>query len=251
MKIPQFALLNSEPFVLQGIGTLKSPTLREIAPNHMQNFMAYSLIANVLFAKKTEIISIAQALGNHNLYHTLKQVDIANATKYNLIVCSQDLRNALCAALPLFFCNQISYSDPLGFIICSEDGKQIVGNINNDNYQLIEDLLKQLLHCASEYSDTQLQYASDKAEALWEQTTKYAEKEKSDINAKDYEIGNIISKLCTCGIGYTVFNIYNLTVYQLYDQFSAYMQNRISQLSENAYAHNGGEDFDFNSWLRK
>jgi hypothetical protein len=29
------------------------------------------------------------------------------------------------------------------------------------------------------------------------------------------------------------------------------MQNRISQLSENAYAHNGGEDFDINSWLRK
>ena len=65
------------------------------------------------------------------------------------------------------------------------------------------------------------------------------------------KIGNIVSKLCVCGIGYTVENIYKLTVYQLYDQFSAYMQNRISQLSENAYAHNGGEDFDVNSWLRK
>ena len=45
--------------------------------------------------------------------------------------------------------------------------------------------------------------------------------------------------------------MYDLTVDQLYDQFYAYMQNRISQLSENAYAHNVGEDFDVNGWLRK
>lgn len=250
MKIPQFALLGPEPFTLQGIGTLKSPALKDITPNNMSNYMLYSLITNLLFAKNTEVVSIAKELGPNNSYNGLLEPDIESMSKYDLIVRSVDLREALCVALPLFFCNRIIFSKKLGFVVWSEDGQQMVGNINEQNYLLVEDLLKQLLHCESEYSEKEIKYSTDKAKELWEKVST-AEKEKSSVISKDYEIGNIVSKLSTCGIGYTVFNIYDLTVYQLYDQFSAYIQNRISQLSENAYAHNGGENFDMNSWLRK
>lgn len=250
MKIPQFALLSPKPFVLQGIGTLKSPALKDIAPNNMSNYMLYSLITNLLFAKNAEVVSIARELGHNNSYEDLLEPEMEGTSKYNLIVRSVDLREALCIAFPLFFCNKIIFSEELGFVVWSDDGQQIVGNINEQNYLLVEDLLKQLLHCESEYSEKEIEYSTEKAKELWDKVS-VAEKEKSSVISKDYEIGNIISKLSTCGIGYTVFNIYDLTVYQLYDQFGAYIQNRISQLSENAYAHNGGENFDMNSWLRK
>ena len=254
MKIPQISLLSPNPIIIQGVGTLKSPVLNEIYSSDIRNLSLYSLATHVLFGSKQDIIELGKNMGNNNTYHKLIEPDIEMTSKYNLIINSVDLREALCEALALFFCNKIVFSpENKCFLVVSvtDDKASIVGSINDDNYLFIEDLLKQLLHCESEYSDNELKYSSDKAKELWEKVSQAEEKEKADVNARDYEIGNIVSKLCVCGIGYTVKNIYDLTVYQLYDQFSAYMQNRISQLSENAYAHNGGEDFDMNSWLRK
>lgn len=254
MKIPQFALLSPDPFVLQGIGTLKSPTLKEISPSNMTNYSLYALVTQILFGSKNDIIEVGKNIGDNHTYKDLIEPDIEMTSKFNLIINSVDLREALCKALTLFFCNKIVFSpEHQAFLVLSviDDKVDIVGSINEDNYLFVEDLLKQLLHCESEYSDKELKFSSDKAKELWDKVSQAEEKEKADVNARDYEIGNIVSKLCVCGIGYTVENIYKLTVYQLYDQFSAYIQNRISQLSENAYAHNGGENFDMNSWLRK
>ena len=254
MKIPQISLLSPNPIIIQGVGTLRSPILNEIYSSDIRNLSLYSLATHILFGSKQDIIELGKNMGENNTYHKLIEPDIEITSKFNLIINSVDLREALCEALALFFCNKIVFSpENKCFLVLSviDDKASIVGSINDDNYLFIEDLLKQLLHCESEYSDNELKYSSDKAKELWEKVSQAEEKEKSDVNARDYEIGNIVSKLCVCGIGYTVKNIYDLTVYQLYDQFSAYMQNRISQLSENAYAHNGGEDFDMNSWLRK
>lgn len=254
MKIPQFALLGPDPFVLQGVGTLKSPTLKEISPSNMINYSLYALITQVLFGSKKDIVAIGEKMGNHHTYGNLIEPDIERISKFNLIIHSVDLRETLCEALALFFNNKIVFStENQSFLVLSviDDKVDVVGSIHEGNYLLIEDLLKQLLHCESEYSDKELKFSSHKAKELWEKVSQAEEKDKANVNARDYEIGNIVSKLCVCGIGYTVENIYQLTVYQLYDQFSAYIQNRMSQLSENAYAHNGGEDFDMNSWLRK
>ena len=254
MKIPQISLLSPNPIIIQGVGTLRSPILNEIYSSDIRNLSLYSLATHILFGSKQDIIELGKNMGDNNTYHKLIEPDIEITSKFNLIINSVDLREAICEALALFFCNKIVFSpENKCFLVLSviDDKASIVGSINDDNYLFIEDLLKQLLHCESEYSDNELKYSSDKAKELWEKVSQAEEKEKADVNARDYEIGNIVSKLCVCGIGYTVKNIYDLTVYQLYDQFSAYMQNRISQLSENAYAHNGGEDFDMNSWLRK
>ena len=254
MKIPQISLLSPNPIIIQGVGTLRSPILNEIYSSDIRNLSLYSLATHILFGSKQDIIELGKNMGENNTYHKLIEPDIEITSKFTLIINSVDLREALCEALALFFCNKIVFSpENKCFLVLSviDDKASIVGSISDDNYLFIEDLLKQLLHCESEYSDNELKYSSDKAKELWEKVSQAEEKEKADVNARDYEIGNIVSKLCVCGIGYTVKNIYDLTVYQLYDQFSAYMQNRISQLSENAYAHNGGEDFDMNSWLRK
>ena len=254
MKIPQISLLSPNPIIIQEVGTLKSPVLNEIYSSDIRNLSLYSLATHVLFGSKQDIIELGKNMGENNTYHKLIEPDIEITSKFNLIINSVDLREALCEALALFFCNKIVFSpENKCFLVLSviDDKASIVGSINDDNYLFVEDLLKQLLHCESEYSDNELKYSSDKAKELWDKVSQAEEKEKADVNARDYEIGKIVSKLCVCGIGYTVKNIYDLTVYQLYDQFSAYMQNRISQLSENAYAHNGGEDFDVNGWLRK
>ena len=60
----------------------------------------------------------------------------------------------------------------------------------------------------------------------------------------------MISKLCAANIGYTLFNIYELTVFQLYDQFFQYGYLRAMNLNEMAYSNHGGEKFDIQAWLK-
>ena len=76
MKIPQFALLSPDPFVLQGVGTLKSPTLKEISPSNMMNFSLYALATQVFFGSKQDIIEVGKNMGENNNYNELIEPDI-------------------------------------------------------------------------------------------------------------------------------------------------------------------------------
>ena len=67
---------------------------------------------------------------------------------------------------------------------------------------------------------------------------------------KRFRIGNIISKLSVLPTGYTLFNIYELTIFQLYDQFIQYGYLRAMGLNEMVYSLNGGEKFKFEDWLK-
>ena len=63
------------------------------------------------------------------------------------------------------------------------------------------------------------------------------------------ELGNIISKLCAANSGYTLLNIYDLTIFQLYDQFFQYGYLRAMDLNERAFSVHGGKEFNFEKWL--
>lgn len=173
MKIPQISLLSPNPIIIQGVGTLKSPVLNEIYSSDIRNLSLYSLATHVLFGSKQDIIELGKNMGDNNTYNKLIEPDIEITSKFNLIINSVDLREALCEALALFFCNKIVFSpENKCFLVLSviDDKASIVGSINDDNYLFVEDLLKQLLHCESEYSDNELKYSSDKAKELWELT---------------------------------------------------------------------------------
>ena len=78
---------------------------------------------------------------------------------------------------------------------------------------------------------------------------KYANTQKSH-SSKNYFLDNIISKMSAANSGYNLLNIYDITVWQLYDQFKAYTQNRLSVLSERSFSVWGGENFDYELWLK-
>ena len=62
-------------------------------------------------------------------------------------------------------------------------------------------------------------------------------------------LGNVISKLCVVSNSYNLLNIYELTVYQLYDQFSQYCFLRSAEFGERVYSIHGGKKFKFEQWL--
>ena len=60
---------------------------------------------------------------------------------------------------------------------------------------------------------------------------KRRQREKDSQKGDGITLPDIVSALCTYGIGYTMFNVWDLTIYQLYEQFE-----RISAKEE--YEHN-------------
>ena len=132
-----------------------------------------------------------------------------------------------------------------------ETDNTLQGYINNDTFDLYLSIIGQLLHDIKSLPEKQEDYSGKPPEVLkaLEAFKKYENQEKSD-NSKDYTLQNIISKMCISGCGYNLLNIYDLSIWQLLDQFQAYSQNRISRITERSFSIWGGEDFDFGLWLK-
>lgn len=249
MRIDEGLLLYGVPVPISGLGHLKSPKLKEIFSG-ITSLSGYRMTHTLLCCKKSDMKEIISTLGIENDYQDMSDLAYDEEDKFGLIIHSPYLREMFSEGLSLFFDEKVTYDERMqGYALLGENDKP-TGVIIKSNYRIAENMLRQVLFDGDRDSPEDLKFASEKAKELWEKANRLEEKAPKQ-NTDDYQLTNIISKLSCANIGYTIFSIYELTVYQLYDQFYAYCQNRIAALSENAYAHNGGEDFDCMAWMHK
>ena len=245
MTLDRGLLLYGKPISIYGLGSVGSPVLKNIYAN-FENAASYNLIHAILSCSSKKMRELIKGLRLEQDYADMTDLDYDEASKFKLITHSSTLREMVKSGLSLFFDEQLGWVDNNELVIISDDGT-VLGVITEQNYNSVEDLLKQTLYFGSEKTGD-LKFANEAARKLWEEQNRLEESQPQS-NAEDYQLPNIISKLSCGTTGYTIFSIYELTVYQLYDLFYSYSQNRTSQLGENAYAHWGGEDFDPLSWL--
>ena len=244
MMIDVGLLLHGCPLNIRGLGEVFSPRLRDIYAD-FDSLHTYNLFRQMVVSDASEIRSMIKQMQIRNTYQ-MSDLDFDEATKFSLIIEQPFFIDAYCSGLRCFTNNTVSYNTEVqAFLI--QKGDTIVGAVFKDNFEQVESTLSQLMHDSKE-EPSEAKFASDTAREWWEKANKL-EKTIAPVNHKDYKLSNLISKLACANCGYTLFNIYDLTVYQLYDQFTAYAQGRYAALCENAYAHNGGEDFDHTMWL--
>ena len=88
---------------------------------------------------------------------------------------------------------------------------------------------------------------------LWEKAQEYLRKQAeqtSGENKPEYRLSNIISKVCSIHPSYNLLNVYDLTIFQLYDAFFQLSYMRSSDLSERIFSNHGGDKFHFEDWLK-
>ena len=81
-------------------------------------------------------------------------------------------------------------------------------------------------------------------------------KAKAEKAAKERDKGisfsDIVSSLCAYGIGYTLFNIWDLTIYQLYDQFKrCQMKEDYETGTQMLLAGVDSKKVDLQYWMKK
>ena len=248
MRIDDGLLLRGASVPLQNLGTIRSPILSDIYQDIL-SVTSFNVVSSVVFCGKAKMKEMLTAWGIWDDYADLTDLAYDEASKFELVIHSPYLRETVRQGLLLFFVEDIVYEEEYKGFLVIKDKSTPVGIIDNDNFLAVEDLIKQALYSRDE-EKAGAKFASQTAKEWWEEANRLEDQQPKNAS-EDYQLTNIISKLSCVDSGYTLLTIYQLSVYQLYDQFYAYCQNRLGHLSENAYAHNGGDDFDHLAWLHK
>lgn len=249
MTIDYADLLSGDPIYLDGVGHFRSPYLYELKPASGIGWLRYSLYLNVFSWDKTQVLKAAkmfQAKG-------LKVFDGKDAlNNFDILIIIPQTKTLLQDALSFFTTEQVQWNEPKRCFSIYDNQNSLVGEINRNNFKDVCYVVNQLNYIRQEESEKELTFQSENAKEMWEkvQTFKQKENKKDSDKQENYSLGNIISKLCCIHSTYNLLNVYDLTVYQLYDQFSQCCYLRGIDLEERVYSIHGGKDFSFNDWLK-
>lgn len=247
-EVPKDYLSANSPFFCEGIGTMKSPTLRTIFDGKTDNLQTYYFAKTLVGDCRDDVVKMLSMLSD-------KAEPSKNSSVFEEIIKTETRQNLFAKVLSLFFENRIGYESSVGaFILLPADELKndvLEGYVTKDTFNLYISIIGQLLHDTKSLPEKQEDLSGKPPEVLkaLEAFKKYENKEKSD-SSKDYTLQNIISKMCVVGSGYNLLNIYDLSIWQLLDQFQAYTQNRISRITERSFSIWGGDSFDFGMWLK-
>lgn len=164
---------------------------------------------------------------------------------FDVLIGIDEHRHILLDALNFFLATTVVYDDAKHLVVTS-DGIQIT----RDVFDAIAPIVLQI-NCVQQKRDTAKTYANQRAKRIFEKIQKAKEQQKrrgkSDPN---YTIPNIVSKLSSKHPSYNLLNIWDLTIYQLYDQFACTCMNNQLDVIGLRWAAWGKEDFDFSQWYK-
>lgn len=155
------------------------------------------------------------------------------------------LRNELIAAVSFFIDKTLSYDDEVGYLI---DGEAI----SLEDLREIRKIILQLC-CVDDTVTPPKKFRNDKAKRIYEliQARKAEQAKASKGRRKvnpDMELPNLISSFCAFSPSYNLTNVWDLTIYQFYDQYhrlDAKIQLDVYGLRWAAW---GKKEFDFSAW---
>ena len=246
MTINSGLLLRGKPITVLGVGKIHSPILKDIFQDE-ESFMRYASMRAIITGNAGDLRKLIDTMKLTDNYSDMTDLAYQEAKKYELLWHSQILRKFFADGLRLFCDDQIGISEENQCFILVNSENQISGVIDQNNYDSVQQYLLSTLS-PSEERRTDVKFASKAAQELWNKQNELEDK-TPEGNPEDFTLTNIISKLACGTTGYTLFDIYDLSVYQLMETFGSYSQHRTAGVSERAYSHWGGEEFDPLMWM--
>lgn len=243
MAISNFDLVAGTPVTIQGIGEIRQPKLEDIRKIGFTVFYRY---VNVFLMDKNFLAEDAEAIASE-LWTEIKIFD--------LLILDATLKAMLQNALSFFVCGEIMWSQKnLCFAICHEH--KATGLVNRDNYDELKRTILQICFMSSQ-NDPEIKSIapSKKQQALISDIeAKLAAGRKSMERAKvsenaGIELWNIIAAVAAKHQGYNLMNIWGLTLWQLYDQFSRINNEVYFNMAATRWCAWGEGEFKHDEWF--
>lgn len=247
LNFSYFDLLSPDPIHLQGIGGIVSPTLKSISSIGINTYQYYltllSMDLNAYFA----------IIGQKELFESLSEEEKAQMNLFDLLTINSDSINLLQTVLNFFIKEDVVYSMKYKAFLVQKENERI-GMITKEIYPLVCDVICQRNCIKSNQEEDLSKVKSKKALEILKKLQKgRAEKARQTKSDKNMELGNIISAVANKSYSLNIINIWDLTVYQLWDCFSRLTNNNIFEIQSMSVATWGNKDntFDANAWFKK
>lgn len=243
-------LISGDSIFMRGVGHLRSPKLKELLPTKGIGEHVYNMYLNVLTWNKSEAYKFLDLI-SPNKASILKKTD--QLSLFDLITIVAPLETLLKEAFSFFLIEEVAWDKiRRKFIVTEKESGGAVGEITRDNFDEVRDSMLKMNYLSLENIPEKKEphFTSEKAKLLWERAQQYGwDGSGKKSHNKKFTLGNIVSKICASNIGYNLFNIYDLTIYQLYDQFFQLRYLHGVALGERVYTNYGGKKFDPEGWL--
>ncbi len=254
MRLEYFDMLSGEPIFVRGVGHVRSPKLKELRPTSGIGYKAYNWYLSLMSWDKAQLLQY----GTLMQYRGVDKLKHERITMFDAATLIQATRELYRGALSFFMEEEIVWDDSSRKYIAyalgdKESVPQIVGEITRENFEEVRHLILQMNFVGLDKDGAPVRHSSEKSKELWERVQGYlAEQTRRDEADPhpEYRLSNIISKLCAVHPSYNLLNIYDLTIFQLYDSFFQVGYMRSADLSEQVFCNHGGDKFKFEDWLK-
>lgn len=230
MEINAFTLLAGSPVTIKGI-SVYPPKLQEIR--------------DVGYSKYQDHVSIL--LSSPEDFLQLEQLDELGAARDPLIFITsvEPLRDAFTASLSFFLHGKVVYDEDVGYTLNGD-------TISFEQIREIRPAILTMCCVTDSQSAPPTKFKNEKARKIYEtiQKRKMEQAKAKKKGNPDMELHNLLSAFCAFSPTYNLINVWDLTVYQFYDQYSR-LNNKIQlDIIGLRWAAWGKEDFDFSIWYK-
>lgn len=263
MKIDYFTMLSPEPISLS-IGTIRHPTLRSISKLTFNKFTKYQLYLKMT-AK--DFCKYYSEQDDKSLLSGLADDEIDKISLYDILLLKDDVRQMYLEIFNYFFIERVIFVEGIFLILNKDKYSEIVldelekkdlhGIINADTFLDVIDLLQQVCCIKSKdpLEEVKPVFKNKKAERLYEKMLKAnqeKQKKKNIDDLKSFSLPNIISSVASKSFGLNIINIWDATLFQIYDQFDRLRQDDAHYINSVRISVWGDEknQFDESLWYK-
>lgn len=199
-----------------------------------------------------DLKSYLSLIGQEKQYDLLSDTEKLQFDIFKLLASSKRTRDLLQDILNFFIKEDVIYSHNLnGFLIQMEN--KDIGIITKEIYPSICDLICQRNCIKSNQEEDLSKVKNKKALEIMKKLQKgRIEKAKQSNADKNMELGNIISAIANKSYSLNILNIWDLTIYQVWDCFQRLSNNNIYNIQSMSVAAWGDKDnrFDAAAWFK-
>ena len=249
MNLKYIELLSPEPYFIEKVGSIISPTLRVVS----KNMDTYNFYLSLLSMNSEGLFKL---VNQEEIYNKLSEEDKSELDVFDLITSDGlifseiKIYEYILGALQYFFVENVTYSvrDKVFKIFKDSEMKDQIGLIDKNNYHVVTSVILQRNYIKQTEEINVNKIKSKKALSIMEKLKKGREaKEKASKNSKNnLDIGNVISGVSNFAPNINPITIWEMTIYQLYDSFYRNQINNIMELCKSSASYYGNKDGVFN-----
>lgn len=246
--IDKILLMSGAPMQVNGI-RFRQPTLGDIYRDPDVGKDAYDAH---LFMISLDVEGFLSAAGLTDVYLGIEPAIREQIGILDLLTAHAGWRTLFLEALAFFTEGAVQYNESGRVVeIVTPDGT--VHPLDSATYEVAREFIMRSACLEYKAKKTELKFYNERARLAWERLMKHKEEMRRQPRKTDpsFELWNVIGAVSSKHPSINMTNIWQLTVYQLYDQF-ARLRNQVSfDIYSARWAAWGKDTFDHALWFKQ